>query len=231
MGLEMAKQTTSLECQIAREQLKRYMSGAKLTPELVRGLERHLNSCPECLAIARKNKREAAPAKKPVATHALIDAAKTAVSKPTASKRTAMMRSGILGGTLVLTLIAMGAISRDPSTLLGPRAIQKAEAKAAAPVVTEFEEPMRGEPLAMIGDQPIFAEAPVEQEPTPEEEPQVVIESRPKPQTPKPRTNRTPRRAPAQASKPATPPTTSRPQSQGGSVRVYDASGRPVNPN
>src|SRR5690348_15852424 len=117
--------TASLECQIAREQLKRYLGVSKLGPELVRGLERHLVSCPEWLAVARGGRPSAAKstAAKPAAKtkkmpgFALVDSAKAAVGKPLADKKKTITRTSVLGGLIDLTLAAMGAISRNPEGL------------------------------------------------------------------------------------------------------------------
>lgn len=240
--------TASLECQIAREQLKRYLGGSKLSPELVRGLERHLAICPDCLASARQGRKpegerdaksNANSKTRKMPGFALIDTAKAAVGKPMANKKQSNMRTMILGGMLTLTLIAMGAISRNPEGMFGKR-VMTAEAKPV-PVLQEsapapmIEEPMKGAPMPMVA-----GEVPMEESPAraaSEAEAVKPVAETPEAPAPAPRnkpiskrtTAKSPAKKPVRRSSPPAQPSP-KPKSDTGSIRVYDASGRPVNP-
>jgi hypothetical protein len=239
--VQVEMKTASLECQIAGEQLKRYLGGAKLSPELVRGLERHLASCPDCLATARKGRHpeagkpvsKTAPKTKKMPGFALVDSAKAAVSKPLADKKKATTRTAVLGGLLVMTLIAMSAISRNPEGMLGKRAIAveaavpKPEPVSEAKPIEVAPEPMKGEAMPMAAvDQPVVkTPEPSVTPPKPALQAKPIVHTSVAPKTVSHPVNRRPIR---RASTPRKTP--AKPKSDSGSIRVYDASGRLVNP-
>ncbi|GEM_PF-5070364 len=47
---------SNFECQIARGQIGRYLSGGVLSPQAMRGLEEHLDECPSCKALVAERR-------------------------------------------------------------------------------------------------------------------------------------------------------------------------------
>ncbi len=117
----------SLECELARVQMKRYLGGEELPPKLMEELEQHVRACSSCshyldtqkLKLAAKlsgSKQEsvkAAPAPKGPKDSDVF-------TKP----RQAWLTPKTLGlaAALALVLFAMSAVAKDPTILFGPKA-------------------------------------------------------------------------------------------------------------
>lgn len=150
----------NIECQIAQAQLGRYLAGESFSPEMLVQLEGHLSKCPECKADAAKRREELrarrpepetseAPAKAaPKARRmALVDLARerSDAAKPNPS----LAKPLLYGGALAVVLIGMSYLARDPSALLGQKALPAAKAApvAQAPAST----PANLRPLGPVG--------------------------------------------------------------------------------
>lgn len=137
----------SLECQLARAQLKRYLGGEELPDDLMRGLDTHVKACPGCkqhldsqrLKLANDLAGIKEPKQPPIWTQ-WLDKLKPkkdphavfASHQPTPAMRNAKTLG--LSVALAAVLFAMSAIAKDPTGLMGPRAkasLPPAEAKAA----------------------------------------------------------------------------------------------------
>lgn len=226
-------QTRNLECQLAMAQLKRYLSGAKLSDEAMEALESHVVECPACqLAVqAQRAQNEPTTPTTPLTQAVVQTPAPTGQSgKP------------ILGGHLktlglslglAIILIAMSMIANDPTKLFGDR-LQSASnpkptenpkpkpklAEAPKPVVASAE-------VTRVEDEPVD-EVANPQTPISEEEPATVAAKQEPVRKTEPKApERTRRLAPR--SKPARPkPAPQRTTQPDSGIKVYDHNGNPL---
>lgn len=105
-------------CQLAGNQLARYLAGERLSPEAVAQLESHVASCARCRERVLNRREEVRQAvdetppdppgvKSPRPSWKLVGSAKPVV----------------LSGCLALVLVAMSYVGRNPSALFGDRVI------------------------------------------------------------------------------------------------------------
>ncbi|MCU0316993.1 MAG: hypothetical protein MUC92_10410 [Fimbriimonadaceae bacterium] len=138
----------NIECQLIQVQLKRYLKGDDLPQELISDIERHIATCPECLAIAKGEKPLPAAAPKissPSILTRLMARITSAKGQETPtpqnwkdacanllSNRKLLLQS--VG--LVVVLAVMMFLLRDPTRLFGP----KGNVALAATEATQEEE-------------------------------------------------------------------------------------------
>lgn len=244
----------TLEARIALAQMERYLAGEEFPPDALSELEKVLKTNPVCVAELNRRKDElmdpvAAVDSSRVAQPAtqtqdaspkgdwkakILGLIKPANGDPKAMK----MRTLALSVGLGLVLVAMSALLRDPTGLLGPRAdatfaatpvdeelAESAPAEnadgATAPIEEELplitEEPEPAAPTAEIEPLP-RGEIPADPLPETTSETLLVAEGNEIRQEAAP-VQPTPARRPAAPRRPGT-----------GSIRVYDENGRPINP-
>lgn len=117
----------SLECELARVQMKRYLGGEELPPKLMEELEQHVRACSSCshyldsqklklaakLSGAKQEKVKAVPAPKGPKDSEVFTKPKQAWLTP---------KTLGLAAALALVLFAMSAVAKDPTLLFGPKA-------------------------------------------------------------------------------------------------------------
>jgi hypothetical protein len=157
-------QVQSLECQLTQAQLKRYLAGQPMPEELLDQLERHLQSCPDCLGEAKKMRSQmgggvaAAEESKPSPMAAVMQQVRRAVERPTPAtlldppgtdgmppsliEILKQPKNLALSFALAIVLVLMSTVFRDPTGLLGARAT----AMAASEKVEEDEPKAESEP-------------------------------------------------------------------------------------
>lgn len=128
-----AEMNPSLECELARALMGRYLAGEEISAEPMRQLETHVKACAGCRAhldekrlelangLSGLKPKKAAPwakwtaAKQPKE----VDGAKV-FTKPQTSPLNVKTLSLSIG--LAFVLFAMSAVAKDPTTLFGPKA-------------------------------------------------------------------------------------------------------------
>ncbi|MCW5940450.1 MAG: zf-HC2 domain-containing protein [Fimbriimonadaceae bacterium] len=150
-------QVQSLECQLTQAQLKRYLAGQPMPEELLDQLERHLQSCPDCLGEAKRMRGQmgggeaVADESKSSPMAAVMQQVRRAVERPTPAtlldppgtdgmppnllEILKQPRNLVLSVALAIVLVLMSTVFRDPTGLLGARAT----AMAASEKVVEDE--------------------------------------------------------------------------------------------
>ena len=128
----------SLECQLAQVQIKRFLNGDNIPEDLLKDLEQHLLSCSDCLAVA-KGERDAIEAHM-VATPA--EAAQIRQKAPASNVLDVFKQPKTLALSVGLgvVLILMSTIMRDPTKLLGAKAINAHPETAKVETETKGEE-------------------------------------------------------------------------------------------
>lgn len=121
----------SLECQLAQVQIKRFLNGDNIPEDLLKELEQHLLSCTDCLAVA-KGERAA------VEAHMVANAGEAVAVRQSAPASSVFdvfkqPKTVLLSVALGVVLIVMSTVLRDPTKLLGTKAI------AAHPEATRTE--------------------------------------------------------------------------------------------
>jgi DNA polymerase III gamma/tau subunit len=122
-----------LECELARVQMKRYLGGEELPPELMSGLETHVKSCKSCkqhLDDQRlKLANQLAGAKAPSLWNRLQEKLpKPEPKDPNVFAPPSPLHGALNPKTLVLScclavvLFAMSAVAKNPSMIFGPKA-------------------------------------------------------------------------------------------------------------
>ena len=224
-------QTRNLECQLAMAQLKRYLSGAKLSDEAMEALESHVIECPTCqLAVqAQRAQNEQATPVSPLTQAVVQTPAPTAQSgKP------------ILGGhlkTLGLSLglatilIAMSMIANDPTKLFGDRlqstSNPKSTGKPNPKPVAQAKPPEAPKPVVASAEVTRVDEEPVDKPNSPQKSATVTTQQE-LPRKPEPKVPEKPRRL-APRSKPSHPKPAPRKATQPDSgIKVYDQNGTPL---
>ena len=224
-------QTRNLECQLAMAQLKRYLSGAKLSDEAMEALESHIIECPACqLAVqAQRAQNEKAAPVSPLTQAVVQTPAPTAQSgKPVLGGH--LKTLGLSLG-LATILIAMSMIANDPTKLFGDR-LQS----TSKPKPTENPRPKPAtQPKPAEAPKPVVASAEVtrveeelEDKPNSPQKPATVAAKQELASKPETKAPERPRRL-APRSKPTRPkPTPQRVAQPDSGIKVYDQNGTPL---
>lgn len=127
---------SSVECHLARVQLRRILAGEELPDELMLDLEQHLKTCAECMAEARQQKAallgEDAPVDKAPGFLARIkDARSPKFALPLGGRNT---RIAVLTTLFAVLTIGMAWFSKSGvmAGMLGPTVAEKAKAESKA---------------------------------------------------------------------------------------------------
>jgi hypothetical protein len=126
----------SLECELARVQMKRYLAGEELPSDLQKALEGHVRACASCrshlneqrlkLAGDLAGKKGAEEAKKMIGESPKPGPSGEKVFAPPHPLHGALnLRTLALSGCLAVVLFAMSAVAKDPSLIFGPKAGSK----------------------------------------------------------------------------------------------------------
>lgn len=123
----------NLECELARVQMKRYLGGEELPPELMSGLETHVKSCKSCKQHLDEQRLKLANQLAGTKAPPLWERLKEKLPKPEPKDPNVFAPPSPLHGalnpkTLVLScclavvLFAMSAVAKNPSMVFGPKA-------------------------------------------------------------------------------------------------------------
>ena len=152
-------QVQNVECRLAKVQIKRFLLGQELPPDVVRELEGHLRICNDCSEELEKIRKELSSyaevrmrgsepepqidpepeldsrpkPKRRTVTQVLIDWMWPATDRP-ANEGGPFQRYGktvLLTIVLVAVMVAMGTVLKDPTLLFGDRAATSLGAGAA----------------------------------------------------------------------------------------------------
>jgi hypothetical protein len=127
LPFEVSAMNPSLECELARVQMKRYLGGEELPPQLMEELEQHVHACASCshyldaqrLKLAAKlSGGKPKQVKEPKAPTGPKDT--DVFTKPKQVWLTPKTMG--LAAALALVLFAMSAVAKDPTLLFGPKA-------------------------------------------------------------------------------------------------------------
>lgn len=117
----------SLECELARVQMKRYLGGEELPPKLMEELEQHVRACASCSHYLDSQKLKLA-AKLSGAKQEKVKPAPVPVGPKDSAVFTKPKQAWLtpktlgLAAALALVLFAMSAVAKDPTLLFGPKA-------------------------------------------------------------------------------------------------------------
>lgn len=149
-------QSENLECQIAQAQMGRYLGGEGLSSEAISQLETHVRGCHGCKEAIQERRRslesvlalpltEDLPALKvsrsvniKPASMKWVDAIRREPSEPAtpAAQKTARWRTPAYAGGLVVVLISMSMLTKEPTKVFGDRAIDTVANRPAAKVAS-----------------------------------------------------------------------------------------------
>ncbi len=149
-------QSENLECQIAQAQMGRYLGGEGLSSEAISQLETHVRACTDCKAAIQERRRalesvlalpltEDIPALKvsrsvniKPASMKWVDAIRREPSEPATpeARKKARWRTPAYAGGLVVVLVAMSMLSKEPTKVFGNRAIDTVANRPAVKVAS-----------------------------------------------------------------------------------------------
>lgn len=224
-------QTRNLECQLAMAQLKRYLSGARLSDEAMEALESHVIECPECqLAVQAQRAQNEQTAPTAPLTQAVVQ-----TPAPTAQSSKPVLGGHLktlgLSLGLAIILIAMSMIANDPTKLFGDRLQSTSNPKPTEnpkpkPKLAEAPQPVVASAEATRVEKEPLDEVANPQTPVSQEEPGTIAakqELASKPKAPEIT------RRPAPRSKPTRPkPAPQRATQPDSGIKVYDHNGNPL---
>lgn len=212
-------QTRNLECQLAMAQLKRYLSGTKLSDDALEALESHLVDCPICRLAVQAQKVHS---EEPILPTQAVVQTPAPTPEPKKSLMKGHMKTLALSVALATVLVAMSMIANDPTKLFGDRLM--------APGATTKPKPVKND--AAITPRATKASTPPKVVASAEAVRKEVAE--PKTQSPEPLPETSPRsevRKRPDASKqpaPARRRSAAKPKQPESGITVYDPQGNPL---
>lgn len=235
----------NVECQIAQLQIIRFLKGEAVSGDMVEQLEAHIGQCSECRAYLAERKQELLslvgeerPSTRSSTTSKLTTKDKAVVATPPSAAKFSWKTAAYAGG-LTVVLLSMSLLSRNPTSFLGAK-VQADSDQPGQPLAAVSSEPSTVAATPSLSESPtIFIASQIEPfergsdevepasvpdsapitEPT-RSEPEVTVEQA----APKKAATPTPK-----ATKPEPKPEP-KPAATGGSLRFYDAEGRPIDP-
>ncbi len=153
----------SLECQLAQVQIRRFLNGDNIPEELLKELENHLKHCSDCLAVAKGEKAA-------VEAH-MIATPSAAVAERQSRPLTGVLdvfkqpKTLLLSVALAVVLIVMSTVLRDPTKLLGTKAIGSFAGTVSEEVKPGDKASEPSDKVKESGDDPTDADHPGPSEP------------------------------------------------------------------
>ena len=219
-------QTRNLECQLAMAQLKRYLSGSKLSDEALEALESHLVDCPVCRLAVQAQKVHTEPV---LPTQAVVQ-----TPAPTPEPKKAPLQGHLktlaLAVGLATVLIAMSMIANDPTKLFGERL--QSSTKPPTTTVASKPQPTKSQPTKAETSSSDSVPTPVvgsaeTSRPEPKPAPTTsVVEAAP--EEPEPEATSKPIVRQKAKAKPVRRAPAAKTQAVPSGIKVYDPNGNPI---